>query len=82
MICDNMGCNSCARNNYIYGLDEVSDNYKTKKDIAPVEPVDKICIWEKNLVYGSYKATCIGHLLPIDEFVYCPYCGKPIKIKD
>jgi hypothetical protein len=67
---------------------------KILQDTEKVEPVEEVCIWEKTYDKVGhrfhYNLKC-SRGLKLSEtmygkiwasFTYCPYCGKPIKIKE
>jgi len=52
-----------------------------KAFVEPVESIKEVCAWD-NLPNGESTTQC-GNLSVFidDDFRYCPYCGKPIRIK-
>jgi hypothetical protein len=70
-----------------FDCDEYVDKSKAK-------PVEEVCIWEKTYDKVGhrfhYNLKCSSGLKLSEtmyskiwaSFTYCPYCGKPIKIKE
>lgn len=52
---------------------------------AELKPIKEVCEWDTWKVSATRKCGCnpeiIEDLDRIDTYKYCPYCGKPIKIK-
>jgi hypothetical protein len=39
-----------------------------------------VCVWDSPRGINPTPG-CTGKILHVDHFVFCPFCGKPIKVK-
>ena len=39
------------------------------------------CIWRESIMDYNYKTKCGEAFNDPYDFIYCPYCGRKIKIK-
>jgi hypothetical protein len=53
---------------------------------SEAEPTDSVCEWRStNAGVPVYRPKCsnaVNRQWAFKDFTYCPYCGKPISIKD
>ena len=40
----------------------------------------EVCVWDSPRGINPTPG-CTGKILHVDHFVFCPFCGKPIKVK-
>ena len=91
-VCDYLYCDVCAYTDKCSGVTDQSNNLKWDKAIEIVKQggvSDDVCEWkifdnsltdEPQWVYETTCGKYVGEEHTSKAFVYCPYCGKKIKL--
>ena len=65
-------------------VNQVAEEYKSTEHIncSTDSSSEEVCEWKerKDRRYFPYKSSCGYRDLMNDDYVYCPYCGKKIKV--
>ena len=90
-VCDYIDCDVCLYTDKCGTETDQSDNLKWDKAIEIVKQgviPDDVCEWKYNDTEYCWKSSCDHlHIFMIDgpkenEYDFCPYCGKKIKVVD
>ncbi len=57
--------------------EDLHQRYVELKEL-PKEPQE--CEWEHNIVTSQYETSCDETVTDTNCFVYCPYCGRKIRV--